>query len=326
MSLAGAVASLALALGPSHGANGGGTGPGPTTTNPGSATSSVQPPLRTMVDDAVSEGMGQVVGTMSGLLGVRRDACGPEPLKADGLPWQCSFDDEFNGSTLDRRKWTVQKYFETGDPRAAQACYTPQDVAVAGGTLRLVVRRTPVPVYCPATHTRTDYTAGMVSTYHLFSQEFGRFQARMWVSPAKGPGLHEAFWLWPDDRVPSTAKWPVAGEIDTAELYSSRPGYAIPFLHYSADLTAGPRNGLNTATDCPARRGAWNTYTLTWSPTQLQIQVNGTTCLVNTSANPAFAKRYIIALTEGLGSRSDALHDPGVLPGTTAVDYVRVWR
>ena len=56
--------------------------------------------------------------------------------------------------------------------------------------------------------------------------------------------------------------------------------------------------GLNTAWDCVAQRGEYNTYTLEWTATRLEIKVNGTTCLVNTSGDPAFQKPYIVALTQ----------------------------
>ena len=42
------------------------------------------------------------------------DACGTQPLKADGTPWQCTFVDDFSGTTLDRTKWLPVTAFVTG--------------------------------------------------------------------------------------------------------------------------------------------------------------------------------------------------------------------
>ena len=252
-------------------------------------------------------------------------ACGARLLKADGTAWRCSFDDEFSGTALDRTRWLPQTDFSSGW-LLARPCYVDNGstVSVTDGSLHLDVRRWPVPLSCGSL-LPTDYVAGMVTTYHLFSQQYGRFEARMRTTDTTYPGLHEAFWLWPDDRVHSNDVWPNAGEIDVSETYSLHPDLSIPFLHYSAD-SAGPQPGVNTAWDCVADRGAWNTYTVEWSPDRIEIFVNHKSCLVNTSGDRAFQKPYIVALTAGLGTNGNEYDGRAPLPATTDVDYVRVWR
>jgi beta-glucanase (GH16 family) len=256
------------------------------------------------------------------------DACGAQPRKADGTAWSCSFHDEFAGTSLDRTKWVPQTIFASGSP-GAYACYAddPSVVNVANGSLNLTVRRVATPVSCQADgqSVSTSYLAGMVTTYHLFSQQYGRFEARIRNTATAAPGLHEAFWLWPDDRVASTAVWPAAGEIDVSETYSAHPDLSIPFLHYAADV-AGPQPGVNTAWNCTAYRGQWNTYALEWTPTRIEILVNGRSCLVNTSADPAFLKPYIVAFTQGLGTAGNEYDGRAPIPATMNVDYLRVWR
>jgi beta-glucanase (GH16 family) len=256
------------------------------------------------------------------------DACGVKPLKADGTSWDCTFQDDFAGSSLDRSHWVPQTVFTTGTP-TAHACYidSPSTIAVGNGSLNLTVRKVSKAVMCQTGKyaTSSRYVAGMVSTYHLFSQQYGRFQARIRATATKEPGLHEAFWMWPDDRVASATEWPAAGEIDTSETYSQYWNRSIPFLHYSADA-GGPQLGLNTSWSCFAYRGQWNTYTVEWSPSRIEIFVNGKSCLVNTSGDQAFTKPYIIALTAGLGSGGNAYSSRTPLPATMNIDYVRAWR
>ena len=257
----------------------------------------------------------------------RADACGDPVLRADGTRWECTLAEDFDGRTLDRRRWLPQTGFATGVD-GARSCHvdSPATVSVRGGTLRLSVLPAPASFDC-AGYTATHYS-GQVSTYRLFSQQYGRFEVRMrstaTAEPGQ-PGLQEAFWLWPDDRYPSLLPWPAAGEIDVAETYSQHPDLVIPFLHYTAWDNGGPVQGLNTEY-CPARRGEWHTYTLTWSATELAVDVDGVRCLTNTSGDQAFQKPYIVALTQALGVAGNA--HTGTAPSTamTEVDYVRVWR
>lgn len=256
------------------------------------------------------------------------DECGARPLKADGTAWACTFVDDFTGTSLDRAKWTPQTQFASGSP-SAHACYAddPSVINVGNGSLNLSVRKVANPVQCSFGEFTgpTDYLAGSVMTYHLFSQAYGRFEARIKNTATTAKGLHEAFWLWPDDRYPSNAVWPYAGEIDISETYSSYPGLAIPFLHYAADAY-GAVPGLNTAWNCAAPRGEWNTYTLEWTALRLEIKVNGKTCLVNTSGDTAFQKPYLIALSQMLGAAGNEYTGGAPLPATMNVDYVKVWK
>jgi beta-glucanase (GH16 family) len=255
------------------------------------------------------------------------DACGIEPLKPDGTPWTCTFDDEFNAAALDRQAWLPQTAFVTGTPDA-YACYvdSPATVSVSGGSLNLSVRRAETPTTCE-TAPPSPYVAGMVTTYHLFSQQYGRVEARIRNTATTDPGLHEAFWLWPDDRYPAPfSLFPGTGEIDVSETYSVFPTLSVPYLHYNANLLGLPEPGVNTAWTCTVARGTWNTYTVEWSPSRVEILVNGATCLVNTSADPAFQRHYIIALTAALGNQGNGYDGRALLPATMNVDYVRAWQ
>ena len=252
--------------------------------------------------------------------------CGePAPIKPDGSRWECTFADEFDADRLDRSKWTPQVHHGSGTDEA-RACHVddPRNVAVADGALHLTVRKATEPVVCD--RRPADYTAGNVSTYDKFSQQYGRFEARIKPADADAPGLQEAFWLWPDVRETPLVWWPMSGEIDIAETYSHHPKLAIPFLHYAGINALGPRPGINTAWDCEAERGDYNTYTLTWTQSSLTIDVNGKTCLVNRSGNRAFHKPFIAAFTSALGKGRNALTSETPMPATMSVDYFRVWR
>lgn len=260
----------------------------------------------------------------------RADACGPRPHKDRSTLWACTFHDDFDGGALDRGRWATVTSYSSGNFIGAGACYLdePSVVSVGDGALHLSVRQLSAPTLCPAGNPVifSSNAAGMVSTAGLFSQQYGRFEARYRSAAVAGPGLQEAFWLWPDTRYGSDRPWPASGEIDVAETYSVRPDLAIPFLHYTADDHGGPVPGTTTAWDCTAARGAWHTYTLEWSPTRLEVWVDGRSCLVNTSDDPAFDKRYVVNLTAALGVTNNTYAGGFPLPATMDVDYVRVWQ
>jgi len=257
-------------------------------------------------------------------------ACGAPVSKADGSPWTCTFADNFGGNTLDRTKWKVQTDFVSGDT-SHLACYVDsrQNVSVSDGALQLTVRKGE-PRPCPGQSAGlTPYTSGMVTTWHTWSQQYGRFEARVKTTATTLPGLHEAFWLWPDDRYPEgQGTWPANGEIDVAETYSKYANLVVPYLHTALDTLSGILTGptTNTSWRCTAQRGVFNTYTLEWSPSRVEVFVNGRSCLVNTSGSAAFKKRYIMALTQGLGSQAGNNPVDGTpIPATMTVDYVRAW-
>ena len=256
------------------------------------------------------------------------DACGTPLRRADGSSRTCTFADDFDGTQLDRTTWVPHTNFVTGEQTGAYACYRdhPDNVSVSGGALRLTVRKEAAPV--PCAHgglAPSPYTAGVVSTYYRFSQRYGRFEARIHNAATTAPGLQEAFWLWPDDRQGLQLLWPAAGEIDIAETYSQYSELAIPFLHYTYNDNGGAIPGLNTAWNCRALRGAWNTYALEWTPTRLQIFVNGKSCLVNSTGDVAFQHKYIISLMAALGVGANSYAGASPMPATMSVDYVRVW-
>lgn len=260
-----------------------------------------------------------------------RDVCGIRPRKGNGTLWKCSFQDRFSGTELDESKWTIQtKGFRTGVP-GKLACYDRENVAVDGGHLRLTLKQALLQFKCQGLNdTLTLFSAGSVSTFDKFSQQYGRFEARTRNTDFTGKGLHEAFWLWPDTRYHDTSTWPFSGEIDIAETYSVHRNLAIPFLHYSNDVNGNVLTGkhTNTAWHCQASRGEWNTYRLEWSAKRIRIWVNDQLCLTNTSGDEAFRKKYIVAFTQGVGAQGNEVNllNPPPRNTVTEVDWVRVWR
>ena len=151
----------------------------------------------------------------------------------DGQQWRCTFDDEFNGTTLDTSNWAVQQTADGGYHSGIECDEdSPGNVSVSGGTLNLTAEQARSPFLCPGDPPyETDYTSGMVSTYQRFDQTGGLFEINAKISGAKTQGLQTSFWLYPAQL--TYGAWPASGEIDIAELFSQYPTLAIPFVHYN---------------------------------------------------------------------------------------------
>jgi len=245
--------------------------------------------------------------------------CGSTVYKADGSAWQCTFDDEFNASRIDTTKWVVPTSFLTGDGSSIYSC-TPNDSRVeseSSGALHLTAMTVATPVKCNSTLAATNWIAGSVTTAGHFSQTYGRFEARIRAQAGVTGGFNENFWLFPDDRY-TVWNWPATGEIDPSQQFSWFPNDTYPEAHYGD----GTQVLGTTYQRCAAQRGVWNTYDLIWTATSLTFQVNGQTCFVNTSADPAFTKPFWINLTDGLWLADATTKGPA----TMDVDYVRVWK
>ncbi|WP_435770122.1 glycoside hydrolase family 16 protein [Nocardioides sp. SYSU DS0651] len=254
------------------------------------------------------------------------DPCGARLVKPTGGYWICTMADYFSGSTMNPDLWVgVDKPGTSGDLCVISDART---VVQRFGKLRLSVRRAGSGLECPlrADGTRGSYVGSWVSSHYRWSQQYGRIEARIKVRAASRPGLHEAFWLWPDVRYTSDSPWPSSGEIDVVETFSAYPDLAIPHLHYGPDDNGGPVPGLNTAWDCRAPRGQWHTYVLEWTPHRLTIRVDGRTCLVNTHGASSFRKPFILNFTQLLGGGHNRFDGQVSLPATMEVDHVRAWR
>jgi len=259
--------------------------------------------------------------------------CGGELVKKPtGAAWTCTFDEEFNGTALDRTKWVPQLTATSGYTTGAlgsKVCYldSPNVIHESGGYLSLTVRRETKQFKCGNFYTPFD--GGTVSTYGKFSQAYGRFEVRAKFPASLIRGLHAALWMWPVNPTKYGAE-PKSGEIDIAEQYSNMPNVAAPYIHYVSKV----KDPNVTNWNCAITPGAFSTYVLVWTTTTLTISINGKTCVQDTwaphtplVAPQPFDQPFFMVLTQGLGGiGSDSYVSTTPLPATTQVDYVRIWK
>jgi beta-glucanase (GH16 family) len=258
--------------------------------------------------------------------------CGSVP-DPDGGTWHCTFDDEFDGTSLDRTKW-VPQLSAKGSFADNTECYvdSPNNIAVGGGALTLTARREQAKFDCNGTGSKR-YTSGMVSTNPNFaspgfSQTYGRWEIRAkFTGGATSKGTQESLWMWP---VKPRGQWPASGEIDIAEVYGKYPDRAIPYIHYDNGSDPQRTNDYCMIDDITQ----YHTYALDWTPESLRITYDGQVCIddhwsaVVKSYGPGtpFNAPFFLVLTQALGVNPNTFNQfTTPLPASTVVDYVRVW-
>jgi beta-glucanase (GH16 family) len=265
------------------------------------------------------------------------------PVAAPSGTWNCTFDDEFNGTSLDTTKWQPQLTSDSGYSTggfSSQTCYVdnPNTISESGGYLNLSIVRT-LPFLCKAhgLFFPSTFQGGMVSSYKLFSQQYGYFETSAEMPATTAKGLMETLWLYPENET-LYGPWPDSGEIDYAEFYSDIVNADVPVLHFPGSINDPHANTGNTG-GCTiagtSTTGQFNTYALLWTPTTLTAYFNGVPCMTDVYApylsspdtapapfNQPFFLNFTAAL--GMGSNSPGAAVPS--SSTMKIDWVRTWQ
>ena len=169
-----------------------------------------------------------VVSLLVGMSACTEDTATPLPTRNLQLVWEDNFDGPA-GQSPDAAKWTYD--IGTGDNgwgNQELQYYTdrPENVSLDGNG-NLVITA------IAENFSGSPFTSARITTKGLFSQTFGRFEARL--KTPFGPGMWPAFWMLGDDI--DTVGWPFCGEIDIMELRGQEPSTIHGSLHgpgYSA--------------------------------------------------------------------------------------------
>jgi beta-glucanase (GH16 family) len=163
-------------------------------------------------------------------------SCDQHPIQT--LPeksWVLVWSDDFEGKagmSPDSTKWTYD-IGNSGWGNSELQCYTkrPSNVQMSGdGNLIITAIK--------ESYSGSSYTSARIKTKGLFSQTYGRFEAR--IKTPTGPGIWPAFWLLGDNI--DQVNWPMCGEIDIMEQRGQQPSITHGSIH-------GPGNfGANAIT------------------------------------------------------------------------------
>lgn len=134
------------------------------------------------------------------------------------------FEDDFDGTELDRSCWNVELHPPGWVNEELQA-YVDNGETVRVEEGKLLLRA----VKKVDGDGRVSYTSGRVSTRWKRDFTYGIFEARLKVP--QGKGFLPAFWLMTTDEE-RYGQWPVCGEIDIMEVLGNRTKKNHGTLHY----------------------------------------------------------------------------------------------
>ena len=250
----------------------------------------------------------------------------PPPPTNYKLVWS----DEFSGpdgSSPDSSKWTYD-IGGNGWGNNELEYYTnrTQNAQIKGGNLVITAQQE---AYTGADGVTRNYTSARLKTQGLFSQAYGRFEARIKV-PA-GQGMWPAFWMLGNDI--TSVGWPKCGEIDIMENIGKEPGTVHGSLH--GPSTSGPTSDLSAPFSLPAGQnfaGDFHLYAVEWEPGTIRFYVDTNLYATFTSSQwPAggawvFDHPFFIILNVAVGGNWPGSPDSTtVFPQQMLVDYVRVY-
>lgn len=240
-----------------------------------------------------------------------------------------AWSDEFDGTELDRSKWTPQygdgsQYGIPGWGNNELQSYTdsPSNLFVQNGRLNIVAQKQ-----------GNQYTSARIRTLGNGEFTYGRMEASIKV-PTAGQGLWPAFWMLPTDS--PYGGWAAGGEIDIAEWINGMD-VAHGTLHHGS---AWPSNQQTTGSFNPAGGAitGFHTYAIEWDPDEIRWYFDGV-LYSQKNLNQWFSENapgdaeapfdwnfhFILNLAIG-GNWPGYPNSSTPFPASLEVDWVRVWK
>jgi beta-glucanase (GH16 family) len=245
---------------------------------------------------------------------------GAAPARAQ-TTWTLAWSDEFSGpagSSPDPTKWTYDIGAGGWGNNELEYYTNSRNNSYIDGQGNLVIKA------IKQRYRGSAYTSARLKTQGLFSQAYGKFEARIKIP--YGQGLWPAFWMLGNNI--NTVGWPTCGEIDIMENIGKEPGTVHGSLHgpgydFSAPYTlaAGQQFASN-----------YHVFDVEWDPTQIRWYVDGILYETVSASNLAASQNWVfnqpvfIILNVAVGGNWPGSPDKTtVFPQYMYVDYVRAY-
>jgi beta-glucanase (GH16 family) len=253
------------------------------------------------------------------------------PRAASSPAWVLTWSDEFNGvegSGPDSTKWGFDIGGGGWGNNELEYYTNRTQNAFMDGTGNLAIKA------IKENYTGTDgvtreYTSARLLTRGKFTQQSGRFEARIRIP--FGQGIWPAFWMLGDDI--GTVGWPTCGEIDIMENRGREPSISHASLHGPGYSGGNPLTGSYSLPVGQRFSDDFHVWAVEWEAATIRFYVDGNLFQTRTADDLPGASRWVfdhpffmllnVAVGGNFGGNPDATT---TFPQTMLVDYVRVYR
>jgi beta-glucanase (GH16 family) len=243
----------------------------------------------------------------------------PVVQKEDSIPpvpgWTLVWNDEFNGSAVDLKKWSYEVNGNGGGNNELQY-YTdrPENSYIDSGRLVIAARK--------ESYSGKAYTSARMRTLFKGDWLYGRFEVR--AKLPYGQGLWPAIWMLPSDW--EYGGWPASGEIDIMELLGHQTNKVYGTLHYGTDPAHHLQKGGSYTLPSGTFAGGYHTFTVEWDSLHFVWYVDGSAYFAANMQSP-FDRRFHLLLNVAVGGNWPGSPDEfTTFPQTMYVEYVRVYK
>jgi beta-glucanase (GH16 family) len=236
----------------------------------------------------------------------------PGPARAQDKPgWDLTFDDEFEGGTLDLSKW--QRRYKWGESvvNGELEAYVDDAFTLQNGVLSIVGQQQQGQ-YAGMT---LNYTSGIICS--VLEQQYGYFEARLKMP--LGQGYWPAFWLLGANGTTGV------NEIDIHEYLGKTPNTVYMTVHWGQSYSVGHMSDGMSYTG-PDFSADYHVFGLEWDADKIIWSIDGVERFRHTGAGVPQVKMYII-LNLAIGGTWPGPPDATTpFPGLYDVDYVRAYQ
>jgi beta-glucanase (GH16 family) len=241
------------------------------------------------------------------------------------LCWSDEFDGPA-GTSPDASKWTLvvggngfgNNELESYTDRPKNACLDGK------GNLSINIFKE---TFTGPDNIKREYTSARLHTAGKFSQQYGRFEARIKIP--FGQGIWPAFWALGAniDKV----GWPDCREIDIMENVGREPSINNGSIHGPGYSGADGLTGKISLPDGKRLCDDFHTYAMEWDPESVRFFMDGQLYCTRTAKDVPgkkwdFDQPFFILLNVAVGgSWPGSPDETSTYPQTMLVDYVRVY-
>jgi len=234
------------------------------------------------------------------------------PSAGSGSGWKLAWQDNFTSSSDLSSNW---KFANSGSSFDDALNYFGESSATVAGSGGLVITAAKggsglTCWYGPCKYTSTEMTS-------KFSQEYGRFEARIKIPGSAG--LWPAFWLIPQPQPGET----IPGEIDIVEVNNKNPDEVTGYVHDGPVYNYKAEKVLSSPIS-----SQFHVYGVDWTPTGVTWTFDGVSYAhINKFPGWPLDQPFVIVLDLAVGGNWVGTPPAStVFPATMQVSWVRVYK